>query len=408
MKQGLKENWQQFTILIIINAFVGAMIGMERSIFPDLASTKFNIDGHAALLSFIITFGLMKSIANYLAGKYTRTFGRKNILIAGWLMALPVPFLLIFADSWSMILLANVFLGINQGLAWSTTVLMKIDLVGEKNRGFAMGLNEFAGYLAVSLVALVSSWIASRYGVHPYPFYMGIGFAGIGLLLSFFAVHDTTAIAQLESKDSNTERTKNIFAFTTWRHRNLSAVTQAGFVNNLNDAMAWGIIPVWMHQQGYSLAEIGLVAAVYPALWGIGQLFSGKLADIFCKKDILLYGMLFQAFAIFLFPFMSSLELLIAVSALLGIGTSMVYPTFLSSMAENTSVQDRPESLGVFRFWRDFGYVAGGLLVGFASDWLGILFSIELVALLTLLSAIVIAARMYCPTPIKSVTCFPS
>lgn len=408
MKQGLKENWQQFTILIIINAFVGAMIGMERSIFPNLASTKFNIDGHTALLTFIITFGLMKSIANYLAGKYTRIFGRKNILLAGWLMALPVPFLLIFGNTWSLILIANVFLGINQGLAWSTTVLMKIDLVGEKNRGFAMGLNEFAGYLAVSLVALISSWIASQYGVHPYPFYMGIGFVVIGLLLSFFAIQDTTLIAQLEHKELGTEKSKNIFSVTTWKHRNLSAVTLAGFVNNLNDAMAWGIVPVWMHQKGYSLAEIGLIASVYPAMWGIGQLFSGRLGDIFCKKDILLYGMLFQALAIFLFPFMNSIVLLITVSALLGIGTAMVYPTFLSSVAENTSVPDRPESLGVFRFWRDFGYVVGGLLVGITADWFGILFSIEFVALLTLISALVIAVRMNCPSPIKSVTCFPS
>lgn len=406
MKQGLKENWQQFTILIIINAFVGAMIGMERSVFPELASVKFGISGHAALLSFIITFGLIKSISNYAAGKYTQTFGRKKILIAGWLMALPVPFLLIFANSWTLILVANVFLGINQGLAWSTTVLMKIDLVGEKNRGFAMGLNEFAGYVAVSIVALASSWIASTYGVHPYPFYMGLVFAIVGLLLSVFAVRDTTHISTLEGSAKPVEKTKNIFALTTWRHRNLSAVTQAGFVNNLNDAMAWGIIPVWMVQKGYSLGEIGLVAAVYPALWGIGQLFSGKLADIFCKKDILLYGMLFQAMAIFLFPFMHSLELLLGLSALLGIGTSLVYPTFLSSMAENTSVQDRPESLGVFRFWRDFGYVAGGLLVGFSADALGMLFSIELVALITLVSAIIIAARMYCPTEVKSITCF--
>ncbi len=406
MKQGLKENWQQFSILILVNAFVGAMIGMERSVFPDLASEKFGMQGHTALLSFIITFGLIKSIANYVAGRYTKRFGRKQILLVGWLAALPVPFLLIFANSWAMILMANVFLGINQGLAWSTTVLMKIDLVGEKNRGLAMGLNEFAGYLTVSLVALASSWIAAVYGVHPYPFYMGIFFAFAGLFVSYYFVQDTTALANLEKKNVAHVAIKNIFLHTSWLHRNLGSVTQAGFVNNLNDAMAWGIIPVWMHQQGYGIAEIGLVASVYPALWGIGQLFSGKLADIFCKKDILMYGMIFQALAIFLFPFMHSLSLLILLSAILGIGTALVYPTFLSSIAENTSVEERPESLGIFRFWRDFGYVAGGLLVGLTADWVNIIFSIELVALITLISAIIIAFRMYCPTSIKSVTCF--
>lgn len=405
MKQGLKENWKQFAILILVNAFVGAMIGMERSVFPDLAKEKFGMQGHTALLSFIITFGLIKSIANYVAGRYTKLVGRKSMLMLGWVAALPVPFLLIFANSWSMILLANVFLGINQGLAWSTTVLMKIDLVGEKNRGLAMGLNEFAGYLTVSLIALLSSWIAVEYGVHPYPFYMGIGFAFAGLLITHFWVHDTTAMAKLESTSLTQVRQKNIFLYTSWQHRNLGAVTQAGFVNNLNDAMARGIIPVWMHQQHYTLSEIGLVAAVYPAMWGIGQLFSGKLSDIFCKKDILLYGMIFQAMAIFLFPFMQSLQALIMLSAILGIGTALVYPTFLSSIAENTTVEERPESLGVFRFWRDFGYVAGGLLVGVTADWVNIVFSIELVAFITLISGIIIAFRMYCPTT-KSFTCF--
>jgi Arabinose efflux permease len=405
MQQGLKENWQQFTVLIIINAFVGGMVGLERSIFPDLANFKFGISGHTAILSFIITFGLVKSIANYVAGKYARTFSRKKILVTGWLFGLPVPFLLIFASSWDMILLANVFLGLNQGLAWSTTVLMKIDLVGEKNRGFAMGLNEFAGYLAVSIFAFLSSWVAVEYGVHPYPFYIGIILVFLGLFFSVFIVRDTTAISKLEKATPLHSTAKNIFRDTSWAHRNLSSVTQAGFVNNLNDAMAWGIIPVWMNHEGYTLSDIGLVAAVYPALWGIGQLFSGKLADLFCKKDVLKYGMYFQALAIFLFPFMNSLVGLLTVSAVLGIGTALVYPTFLSSIAENTSVQNRPESLGVFRFWRDFGYVVGGLLVGLTSDWIGITFSIELVALITLISAIIISVRMYCPTPVVSTSC---
>lgn len=405
MKQGLQENWKQFSILIVINAFVGGMVGLERSVFPELANTVFHIEGHTAILSFIITFGLVKALSNYVAGKFARSVGRKKILVAGWLFALPVPFLIIYADSWNMILLANVFLGLNQGLAWSTTVLMKIDLVGEKNRGFAMGLNEFAGYLAVSVFAFLSSWVAVEYGVHPYPFYIGIVLAFIGLGLSVLAVHDTTALAHLESSTQQTLSSKNIFAATTWQHKNLSAVTQAGFVNNLNDAMAWGIIPVWMHLHGYTISEIGFVAAVYPAWWGIGQLFSGKLADMFCNKDVLKYGMLLQAIAILLFPLMQSLTSLIILSSILGIGTALVYPTFLNSIAENTSVNNRPESLGVFRFWRDFGYVAGGLLVGISSDTIGVTFSIELVGIVTLISAIILAVRMYCPTKINSVTC---
>lgn len=408
MKQGLQENWKQFVILILVNAFVGGMIGLERSIFPELASVKFHLSGHTVLLSFIITFGLVKAISNYFAGKFTRIFSRKKILIAGWLFALPVPFLIIYAQSWNMILLANVFLGLNQGLAWSTTVLMKIDLVGEKNRGFAMGLNEFAGYLAVSVFAFVSSWVATEYGVHPYPFYIGVVLAIGGLLLSVLAVQDTTELAKLETKTNALKHSENIFRDTTWKHPNLSAVTQAGFVNNLNDAMAWGIIPVWMHQQGYSISEIGVVAAVYPAMWGIGQLFSGKLADKFCNKDVLKYGMLLQAISILLFPLMPSLTTLLILSGVLGIGTALVYPTFLNSIAENTAVSNRPESLGVFRFWRDFGYVAGGLLVGLFSDWIGIVFSIELVGFITLLSAIILAVRMYCPAKTNSASCSPA
>ena len=405
MKQGLQENWKQFVILILVNAFVGGMIGLERSIFPELALVKFHITGNTVLLSFIITFGLVKAISNYLAGRFTQIFSRKKILLVGWLFALPVPFLIIYATSWEMILFANVFLGLNQGLSWSTTVLMKIDLVGKKNRGFAMGLNEFAGYLAVSVFAFVSSWVATKYGVHPYPFYIGIVLAVGGLLLSIFVVRDTTALAKLESISNSALHSKNVFKDTTWKHPNLSSVTQAGFVNNLNDAMAWGIIPVWMHQQGYAISEIGLVASVYPALWGIGQLFTGKLADMFCNKDVLKYGMLLQAIAIMLLPLMPSLPTLLIASGLLGIGTALVYPTFLNSIAENTSVSNRPESLGVFRFWRDFGYVVGGLLVGLTSDWVGIIFSIELIGFITFISALIIATRMYCPAEMNTSSC---
>jgi MFS family permease len=406
MQQGLSENWKQFTLLVIINAFVGGMVGLERSILPELAFEKFGVDGHYAILSFIIAFGFVKAVSNYIAGKFAGKLSRKKLLVAGWLFGLPVPFLLIFASSWNVVIIANVFLGINQGLAWSSTVLMKIDLVGEKNRGFAMGLNEFAGYLAVSVIALVSGWVATEYGLHPYPFYIGIFLAVGGFLLSWLLVRDTTQISLTEKDLSDTPVLQKIFSDTSWRHPNLGSITQAGFVNNLNDALAWGIIPIWMSQQGFSIYDISLVAAVYPAFWGIGQLFSGKLADKFCKKDILTYGMLMQAVALFLFPLMTSLVALLMLASLLGIGTALVYPTFLAGIAENTTVKDRPESIGIFRFWRDSGYVAGGLIAAMAASWFGLVFSIELVALLTLLSSIMLAVRMYCPTKTKSVMCF--
>ncbi len=402
MKQGLQENWKQFTLLVIINAFVGGMVGLERSILPELAKEKFEIDGHYAILSFIIAFGLVKAISNYIAGKFATSLSRKKLLVAGWAFGLPVPFLLIFATSWDMVIVANVFLGINQGLAWSTTVLMKIDLVGEKDRGFAMGLNEFAGYLAVSVMAFASGWVATEYGLHPYPFYIGIFLAIGGFLLSWILVEDTTKIAHTEKDQAHTMPLRKIFSDTTWRHPNLGAITQAGFVNNLNDALAWGVIPIWMNQQGFSIYEISLVAAVYPAFWGVGQLFAGKLADKFCKKDVLTYGMLLQALTLFLFPLIVDLTALLVLAAFLGIGTALVYPTFLAGIAENTTVKDRAESIGIFRFWRDSGYVAGGLIAAVAATWFGLTFSIELVAFITFLSAIVLAARMYCPTGVKS------
>lgn len=405
MRQGLNENWKQFTLLVIINAFVGGMVGLERSILPELAHEKFGVDGHYAVLSFIIAFGFVKAISNYIAGKFATSLSRKRLLVAGWVFGLPVPFLLIFASSWNMVIVANIFLGINQGLAWSSTVLMKIDLVGEKDRGFAMGLNEFAGYLAVSVMAFVSGWVATEYGLHPYPFYIGIFLAIGGFLLSWIFVNDTTKIAQTEKNPPHALTLNKIFSDTSWRHRNLGSITQAGFVNNLNDALAWGIIPIWMSQHGFSIYEISLVAAVYPAFWGIGQLFAGKLADKFCKKDILTYGMLLQAFALFAFPFMINLTALLVLASLLGIGTALVYPTFLAGIAENTTVKDRPESIGIFRFWRDLGYVAGGLIAAMAASWFGLTFSIELIATLTLISSMVLAVRMYCPAKIKSQVC---
>jgi MFS family permease len=396
VKLGLKENWQQFTLLVIINAFVGGMIGLERSILPRIAEVEFHIAAKTAILSFIIVFGIVKAITNYFTGAWANKIGRKNLLTIGWLMGIPVPFLLMFADSWNWIIAANVLLGINQGLTWSSTVVMKIDLVGEKQRGFAMGLNEFAGYLAVAVVAFLTGWIASEYGLRPYPFYIGIVLVIAGLLSSWLLVKDTKHHIAHETTTSKVPKLKNIFWETTWKNKNLGSVTQAGLINNLNDGMAWGIFPILLASNGFSIAEIGIVTAVYPAVWGIGQLFTGKMADYFCKKDLLFLGMFLQGIALLVLLFAESMSHFIILSSLLGVGTAMVYPTFLATVAENTHPSDRAHSLGIFRLWRDMGYAIGAILTGVIADTLGINASIFIIGLLTLGSAIIIFYRMKC------------
>jgi MFS family permease len=391
---GLKENWKQFTLLVIINAFVGGMVGLERSILPQIAEVEFDIAAKTAILSFIIVFGIVKAIANYFAGAFANKIGRKNLLVIGWIFGLPVPFILMFAPSWDWIVAANVLLGINQGLAWSSTVVMKIDLVGEKQRGFAMGLNEFAGYLAVALVAFLTGYIAAEYGLRPYPFILGIALAGLGLLGSMFLIKDTRKHVAAENSFSDTPRLKNVFWETTWKHPNLGAVTQAGLVNNLNDGMAWGIFPILLASKGFSLEAIGVVTAVYPAVWGFGQLFTGKMADIYNKKHLLFLGMLLQGIALGMFLFANSLTHYIILSTILGWGTAMVYPTFLATVAENTHPKDRANSVGVFRLWRDMGYAIGAIITGLIADALGLEASILTIAFLTLTSALVIAVRM--------------
>lgn len=315
---GLKENWRQFSLLVIVNAFVGGMVGLERSILPQIAEVEFGIAAKTAILSFILVFGIVKAATNYVAGAFSNRLGRKNLLVIGWLFGLPVPFLLMFAPDWNWIVAANVLLGINQGLAWSSTVVMKIDLVGEKQRGFAMGLNEFAGYLAVAVVAFLTGYIASAYGLRPYPFYIGIGLAGLGLLGSIFLVKDTKHHVAKEQEFSYIPRLRKPFWETSWRHPNLGSVTQAGLVNNLNDGMIWGIFPILLSGKGFDLAQIGIVTAVYPAVWGIGQLFTGLLADVFPKKWLLFWGMLLQGVALLLFVFARDLWEYVALSAVLG------------------------------------------------------------------------------------------
>lgn len=396
VKLGLRENWKQFSLLVIINAFVGGMIGLERSILPRIAEVEFHIAAKSEILSFIIVFGIVKAFSNYFAGALADKFGRKNLLTIGWLFGIPVPFILMFADSWNYIIAANVLLGINQGLAWSSTVVMKMDLVGEKNRGFAMGLNEFAGYFAVAVVAFFTGWIASEYGLRPYPFYIGIVLAFAGFLASWLLVKDTRHHVAHETSTSNIPKLKNIFWETTWRNKNLGSVTQAGLINNLNDGMAWGIFPILLASKGFSIAEIGIVTAIYPAVWGIGQLFTGRMADYFCNRDLLFLGMLLQGIALMFLVFANTMTHFIVLSSLLGAGTAMVYPTFLSSVAGNTNPADRANSLGVFRLWRDLGYAIGAILTGIIADIFGINASILFIGLLSIGSAIIIIYRMHC------------
>ena len=393
-KIGLKENLNQFILLIIVNAFVGGMVGLERSILPQIAEKEFHLAVKTAILSFIIVFGITKAITNYFTGSLANKYGRKNLLIIGWIIGLPVPFILMLATNWNWVIFANVLLGINQGLTWSSTVVMKIDLVGENNRGLAMGLNEFAGYIAVAVVAFFTSWIASEYGLRPYPFYIGIVLSILGLLISWFFIKDTMHHVALDSNASSIPKLKNIFWDTTLFNRNLGSVTQAGLINNLNDGMAWGLFPILLAQKNYSLSEIGIITATYPAVWGLGQLITGKMSDHYRKKSMLFWGMMLQGLALVFFVFASSFAHYIIISSILGWGTAMVYPTFLATIAENTHPFDRAKSIGVFRLWRDLGYAIGAIITGMIADEFGIDASIIVIAILTILSAIMIAGRM--------------
>lgn len=396
IKLGLKENWQQFTLLVIINAFVGGMVGLERAILPQIAEGEFHIAAKTAILSFIIVFGIIKAITNYFTCSLANKVGRKNLLTIGWLFAIPVPFILMFATNWNWIIAANILLGINQGLTWSSTVVMKMDLVGEKQRGFAMGLNEFAGYLSVAVVAFLTGWIAGKYGLRPYPFYIGIVLSFMGLIGSWFFIKDTKHHVAKETTSNNISTLKNIFWDTTWKNKNLGSVTQAGLINNLNDGMVWGIFPILLAQKHFSLEQIGLVTATYPGVWGIGQLFTGKMADKFYKKDMLFIGMFLQGLALLIMPWAETMTHFIILSVILGWGTAMVYPTFLATVAENTNPTDRAKSLGIFRLWRDLGYAVGAILTGLIADSLGINASITVIGFLTVGSAIIIQYRMKC------------
>jgi len=394
--QGLKANWQQFALLVLVNAFVGAMIGLERAVLPGLGKSVFGLDANTAILSFIMAFGITKAISNYSVAKLSKRFNRKQILMAGWWAALPVPFLLMYADAWSWIIAANILLGINQGLAWSSTVIMKVDIVGQKNRGLAMGINEFAGYLSVGLASYLASSIASKYGYAYFPFIPGLFFAAAGLLVSSFLIKDTTHFVHAESVTSKLALFKNVWKETTWKHKNISSVTLNGLVNNMNDAVVWGLLPVLLLQKNFSIQEIGIIAGVYPAVWGVMQLFTGKMGDVYCKKQIITAGMLTQAVAIVLLAISSQFILLLAAAVLLGLGTALVYPNFLTVVAESTHPAQRAESLSIFRFWRDSGYVIGALLAGILADIVGMSIAIIIIGGITAFSGLVAHFRMCC------------
>ena len=398
VRLGLRANMAQFLLLVIVNAFVGAMAGLERSILPAIAEQEFGIAARAAILSFIVAFGITKAAANYLAGRLADRHGRKRILIAGWVVAVPVPFLLMHAPTWDWVVAANVLLGISQGLTWSVTIIMKIDLAGPRQRGLAMGLNEFAGYVAVAGSALATAWIAARYGLRPEPFYLGVAFVACGLLLSALAVRETRHHAELESElgggRAPSLSQSEVFRRTSLTDRNLSSVSQAGLVNNLNDGMAWGLLPIWFAALGMGLEQIGVLAAVYPATWGIAQLATGAWSDRIGRKWLIASGMWVQAAGIVVVLLAEGMAVALAGAVLLGLGTAMVYPTLLAAVGDVAHPSWRASAVGVYRLWRDLGYAAGALFAGVVADQFGMPSSIAAVAALTFASGLVVAVRM--------------
>jgi MFS family permease len=398
IRLGLGANLAQFSLLVVVNAFVGAMVGLERSILPAIAEQDFQLAARAAVLSFIVVFGITKAITNYLAGRLSDAAGRKTVLVAGWLVATPVPFLLMWAPTWGWVLFANVLLGVSQGLTWSTTVIMKIDLAGPERRGLAMGLNEFAGYLAVALSALATGHVAAAYGLRPQPFYLGVAFVLAGLGLSAVLVRETHGHARHEAQNQPPQETalsqRQVFVRTSFTDRELSSVSQAGLVNNLNDGMAWGLFPLFFAGAGMSLEQIGWLAAIYPGVWGVGQLVTGALSDRIGRKWLITGGMWVQAVGIAVVVLSSRFAGFAFGGVLLGAGTAMVYPTLLAAIGDVARPTWRASSVGVYRLWRDLGYAVGALLAGVTADVLGVPAAMWLVAAVTFASGLVVATRM--------------
>ena len=409
---GLGANWRQFWLLVLINAFVGAMVGLERTVLPLLAEDEFGLASRGVALSFLVSFGLVKAATNFFGGRLGDLYGRKPILVVGWLVGIPVPLMIMWAPSWGWIVAANVLLGINQGLAWSTTVIMSIDLAGPRRRGLAMGLNEFAGYVAVALSALATGYIAQAYGLRPEPFYLGIAFVTVGLGLSAVFVRETRGHARLEAEEvagrggelprpgspepdhASVPGTREILALSTWRHPALSSASQAGLINNLNDGVAWGLFPLFFAAAGLGVADIGWLIFVYPFTWGVVQLWTGAWSDRVGRKRLIVGGMLIQALALGSIAMANGFVGWLGAGVLLGVGTAMVYPTLLASVGDVAHPSWRGSAVGVYRLWRDSGYAVGGVMAGTLADAFGIRAAIGAVAVLTGLSGLLVAWRM--------------
>jgi MFS family permease len=395
---GLRQNWRQFALLVLVNAFVGGMVGLERTVVPLVGSQEFGLVLRTAIFSFIVSFGVVKACSNLVSGALADSFSRKQVLVAGWLVGVPVPFMIMLAPSWGWIAAANVLLGVNQGLAWSMTVLMKIDLVGPRGRGLAVGLNEFSGYLAVGLTALATGYLASAYGLRPEPFYLGVAYVVLGLLVSAFLVRDTGEHVRLEMEAHPQEPSplsfREVFSRTSFKDRNLFACSQAGLVNNLNDGMSWGVFPLFFNTFGLGVERIGILKAVYPAIWGVLQVVTGPLSDRWGRKGLIVAGMWVQAGGIFATVLGRSFGWWLLGSVLLGLGTAMVYPSLIAAVSDASHPSWRARSLSVYRFWRDLGYAVGALSAGVISDFFGLSWAIGLAGMLTFLSGVVVATSM--------------
>ncbi|QSE87759.1 MFS transporter (plasmid) [Rhodococcus pseudokoreensis] len=409
---GLRANLAQFLLLVTVNALVGGMVGQEQTVLPLLADEEFHLTGYTFLLTYVLAFGITKAATNYFAGTLSDRYGRKPVLLIGWLIAIPVPLLLIWAPSWGWVVAANVLLGINQGLTWSTTVIMKIDLVGPRQRGLAMGFNEAAGYGAVAVTAVLAGYLASRYGLRPAPFLLGLSYAVIGLALSAFFIRETRNFAHLEAAQHTTTSpgttgdadltNRQIFTRTSLTEPALSSASQAGLVNNLNFGLSWGLFPILFATTGMSIARIGILVAVYPAVWGLGQIATGALSDRWGRKHLITAGMLTQAAALALIATGGTFAWWAAASALLGAGTAMVYPTLLAAIGDVAHPLWRARAVGVYRLWRDSGYAAGAIVGGVVADLWGLRAAIWAAAAITVISGLVVAVRMYethTPTP---------
>ena len=395
---GLKANWKQFALLVLINAFVGGMVGIERTVVPLIGAEEFGVASTTLVVSFIVSFGVVKACANLVSGQLADSWGRKRVLILGWLFGLPVPFIIIWAPSWGWIVAANALLGINQGFAWSMTVIMKVDLVGPKSRGLAVGLNEFAGYLAVGVTAFLTGYLASRYGLRPVPIYLGVGYAILGAALSILLVRDTRNHVRLElsnhAKEASPLHFREIFMLTSFGDRNLFAASQAGLVNNLNDGMSWGLFPLFFVANGLGVERIGILKAVYPAVWGILQVATGPLSDRWGRKGLIVAGMWVQAAGLLTTAATRDFGWWLLASLLLGLGTAMVYPSLIAAVSDASHPSWRARSLSVYRFWRDLGYAIGALSAGLIADFFGFVAAIAAIAALTFLSGAIVAITM--------------